>query len=95
MLNAMGPFLVPIGSFVVTLFVSWNHNFFLITLANFTAQNARWAKTHLSACQFVSDKQVETAFRNFGGKKAFLRLNPKDTPIIFDELRREMQRKEV
>lgn len=56
------PFMLPVLSFFVTVFLSWDIKFFLITLSNFADEDVDWAQRHLSQCVSVSDEDVMEAF---------------------------------
>jgi len=56
------PFMLPVLSFAMTVFISWDIKFFLITLSNFVDEDVYWAQRHLSQCVSVSDEDVMEAY---------------------------------
>jgi len=59
---AILPFLLPVISFAVTLFIAWDIKFFLITLSNFADEDVYWAQRHLAVCISASDEDVMEAY---------------------------------
>lgn len=59
---ALLPFLLPVVSFAVTLFIAWDIKFFLITLSNYGDEDFDWAKTHLAQCEAKTDEDVMEAY---------------------------------
>lgn len=67
---ALLPFLLPVVSFAVTLFIAWDIKFFLITLSNYGDEDFDWAKNHLAKCEAKTDEDVMEAYErlNEAGK---------------------------
>lgn len=59
---AVLPFLLPVISFAVTLFIAWDIKFFLITLSNYADEDVDWAQRHLAMCVSASDEDVMEAY---------------------------------
>lgn len=59
---AILPFLLPVISFAVTLFIAWDIKFFLITLSNYADEDVYWAQRHLAMCISATDEDVMEAF---------------------------------
>jgi len=59
---AIIPFLLPVISFAVTLFIAWDIKFFLITLSNYAHEDVYWAQRHLAMCISATDEEVMEAF---------------------------------
>lgn len=62
MTMAILPFLLPVISFAVTLFIAWDIKFFLITLSNYADEDVYWAQRHLAMCISATDEDVMEAF---------------------------------
>lgn len=59
---AILPFLLPVISFAVTLFIAWDIKFFLITLSNYVDEDVDWAQRHLAMCVSATDEDVMEAY---------------------------------
>jgi len=63
MTMAILPFLLPVISFAITVFIAWDIKFFLITLSNYADEDVDWAQRHLAQCVSASDEDVMEAFQ--------------------------------
>lgn len=62
MARGIVPFLLPICSFMVTLYVTWDIKFFLITLSKFHDIDPHWAKDYLNRCEAVTEHVVMLSY---------------------------------
>jgi len=88
--RSLMPFLMPIGSFVVSVYASWDVRFFLVSLPNFTKSDYRWAQSWLSACTHIHYLDLRDAYITLhtNGKLDHLELSEQ----VFDALREEIER---
>lgn len=57
-LLAFAPFLLPVFSFLVTVYFAWDLRLFLITLPKFTEFDLEWCKGHLQDCSEAFDVEM-------------------------------------
>jgi hypothetical protein len=56
------PFLLPIISFFIQIFIAWDTKFFLITLSNFADDDVEWSQNQLKSCVAACEEDVEQAY---------------------------------
>lgn len=56
------PFLLPMISFAITVFIAWDVKFFLITVSNFADDDPEWSQSHLREAVSAAEEDVEHAF---------------------------------
>eukprot|EP00747_Dinoflagellata_sp_TGD_P024310 gnl/TRDRNA2_/TRDRNA2_130461_c0_seq1.p1 gnl/TRDRNA2_/TRDRNA2_130461_c0~~gnl/TRDRNA2_/TRDRNA2_130461_c0_seq1.p1 ORF type:complete len:437 (-),score=122.59 gnl/TRDRNA2_/TRDRNA2_130461_c0_seq1:203-1513(-) len=66
MLKAVLPYFIPILTFFIQTFVTWDIKFFLITLAKYTDEDPAWSKKYLMSCVSASEGVVMKAVENIG-----------------------------
>lgn len=81
------PFLLPLLSYVGALWMRWDLQFFLMSLARFADHDLLWAQDHLNSCLQATEMEVKEAHRRWkaDGYKG-LPENP-DSPTVFFKLR--------
>lgn len=57
------PFLLPVAQFYLTMYLTWDIKYFLITLANFADEDAEWAEKHLGECVPAFENDLYVAYK--------------------------------
>lgn len=83
-------FMLPIGSFIATVYMNWDIKYFLITLANFVDKNVPWAKSHLGQCYAVSEDDLAEAYHAIKEDKLDKLENP-TSDMVFSALYEEIK----